>query len=140
MVSAAFCWACGIVLMKRWRLPVETSVLTGWQLVLGGVPMLMAAVWVDGIPAQWPSAGAQVAVVFSMLVTYMLCYWAWNRLVLLVPVSVSSLSSLLTPLVGVASGALFLGEEPGLAEALAMILILGAVAVINFARRDQARA
>lgn len=135
MVSAALCWACGMVLMKRWALPIDIASLTGWQLALGGVPMLLAAVPVDGIPAHWPSGGALLAVVFSALVTFMLCYWAWNRLVLMVPVAVSSLSSLLTPLVGVASGALFLGEQPGWAEALAMVLILGAVAVINLGRR-----
>jgi len=48
-----------------------------------------------------------------------------------VPVSVSSLSSLITPLVGVLSGAVFLGEKPGWPEAVAALLILGAVAVIN---------
>ncbi|MDO6386886.1 DMT family transporter [Uliginosibacterium sp. 31-12] len=135
MVSAALCWACGMVLMKRWALPLETMSLTGWQLLLGSLPMLPAAVWVDGIPPQLPGAGALAALAFSALVTFMLCYWAWNRLVLMVPVAVSSLSSLLTPLVGVTSGALFLGEQPGWAEALAVLLILGAVAVINLGGR-----
>lgn len=134
MVSAALCWACGIVLMKRWALPVDVRALTGWQLLLGGLPMLLAAPVVDGIPAHLPSSGAIAAVVFSALVTFMLCYWAWNRLVMLVPVEVSSLSSLLTPLVGVLSGALFLGEQPGWAELAAALLILGAVAVINYGR------
>ncbi len=54
------------------------------------------------------------------------------RLVTLVPVSVSSLSSLITPLIGVISGILLLGEQPGWPEYSATVLILGAVAVVNF--------
>lgn len=135
MLSAALCWALGVVLMKRWRLPMPASTLTGWQMLLGSLPMLIAALWVDGVPQQMPSPGAWAALVFSALVTFMLCYWAWNRLVMLVPVSVSSLSSLLVPLLSVVSGALFLNEQPGWPEAVAALLILGAVLVINSGRQ-----
>ncbi|MDP5239959.1 EamA family transporter [Uliginosibacterium sp. 31-16] len=135
MVSAALCWACGVVLFKRWNLRVPTLVLTGWLLMLGGVPLLLAALVVDGLPQRVPGNGALFGLCFSALITFMLCNWSWNRLVLLVPVSVSSLSSLLVPLVSVASGALFLGEQPGWREALAALLILGSVAVINSSPR-----
>jgi drug/metabolite transporter (DMT)-like permease len=70
--------------------------------------------------------------VYNVFFAFMFCYWAWVRLVTLVPVSVSSLSSLITPLVGVISGILLLGEQPGWPEYSATILILGAVAVINW--------
>ncbi|WP_157288319.1 DMT family transporter [Uliginosibacterium gangwonense] len=138
MLAAALVWACGVVMMKRWSLPLDAGVMTAWMLLLGGLPLLPAAVIVDGIPSHMPSASALFAVLFSAGVTFMLCNWAWNRLVMLVPVSVSSLSSLLTPLVGVASGAVFLGERPGWSEALAAMLILGAVAVINTAPKPAA--
>lgn len=140
MLAAALNWALGIVLMKRWSLPLDASVMTAWMLVLGGVPMLPAALIVDGLPAHMPSNGALFAVFFSAFVTFMLCNWAWNRLVMLVPVSVSSLSSLITPLVGVVSGAVFLGEQPGWPEAMAGLLILGAVAVINLAPKASDKA
>lgn len=136
MIAAAFCWACGVVLFKRWIVPMPTLALTGWLLVLGALPLVVAASLVDGLPAQMPSPGALAGLAFSALVTFMLCNWMWNRLVLLVPVAVSSLSSLITPLVGVASGALFLGERPGWREAVAALLILGAVGVINYGRRN----
>ncbi|MDQ7989678.1 MAG: EamA family transporter [Candidatus Dactylopiibacterium sp.] len=138
MLSAALSWATGVVLMKRWSLRLDAAVFTGWVLVLGGLPQVLAALVVDGVPARLPDGGAIAAIAFSVLITVMLCNWAWNRLVLLVPVEVSSLSSLLTPLVGVASGALFLGEQPGWREAAAAALIVSAVAVINL--RPKARA
>ena len=44
---------------------------------------------------------------------FMFGNWAWNRIVLMVPVAVSSLSSLVIPLVGVSSGMVLLGEPLG---------------------------
>lgn len=138
MLAGAAIWALGLVLFKRWSLPVDSSVLTGWMLLLGGLPMLVAAFWVDGLPQRMPGSGGLFGLGYSVIVTFMLCYWAWNRFVALVPVSVSSISSLLTPLVGVASGAVFLGEHPGWPEAIAALLILGAVAVVNVRPRANA--
>lgn len=131
MILAAWCWAIGTVLMKRWQIPINTVVLTGWLLLLASIPVLIAAFLIDGIPHQLPSTLAMWGVVYNVLVAFMFCYWAWVRLVSLVPVSVSSLSSLITPLVGVISGILLLGEQPGWPEVIATLLILGAVAVVN---------
>ena len=50
-----------------------------------------------------------------------------RRLVLMVPVAVSSLSSLSMPLVGVLSGVVLLGEPFGIHEGLAVLLIFSAV-------------
>jgi drug/metabolite transporter (DMT)-like permease len=131
MVAAAWCWACGMVLLKRWQIPLNTVALTGWMMLLGGLPLLIAAPFVDGLPARMPSTPVLLGLLYNIVIGFMFCYWAWNRLVLLVPVGVSSLSSLITPLVGVAAGAVVLGERPGWQEFLASVLILGAVAVIN---------
>ena len=132
MIVAAWCWAAGTVMMKRWKIPMNTVVLTGWLLLLASIPVLIAAAIVDGLPQKMPSHLALWGVVYNVFIAFMFCYWAWVRLVSLVPVSVSSLSSLITPLIGVLSGILLLGEQPGWPEFSATILILGAVAVVNF--------
>ena len=132
MVAAAWCWAAGTVLMKRWQVPLNTVALTGWLLLLASVPIIIAAVFVDGALQKMPSTLALWGVVYNVFFAFMFCYWAWVRLVTLVPVSVSSLSSLITPLIGVISGIVLLGETPGWPEYSATILILGAVAVVNF--------
>jgi drug/metabolite transporter (DMT)-like permease len=137
MIVAAWCWAAGTVMMKRWQIPINSVVLTGWLLLLASLPVLVAAVWVDGLPKQMPSTFALWGVLYNVLIAFMFCYWAWIRLVTLVPVSVSSLSSLITPLIGVISGILLLGEQPGWPEYSATILILGAVAVVNFGGRKK---
>lgn len=139
MICAAVAWAAGIVLLKRWQVRMPTLVLTAWMLVIGALPLLAGAWVVNGIPPHWPSAGAMGGLAFCALITFMLGNWAWNQFVLLVPVAVSSLSSLLTPLVSVLSGAIFLHERPGWHEGLAAALILGSVAVINLYRPARAK-
>lgn len=132
MIAAAWCWGLGTVLMKRWQIPMHSVPLTGWLLVMASVPIIFAAAWFDGLPTKMPPQLALWGVVYNVFIGFMFCYWAWMRLVSLVPVSVSSLSSLITPLIGVVSSIFLLGEEPGWPEFTATFLILGAVAVVNF--------
>lgn len=131
MIAAAWSWAAGTVMLKRWQIPINTVVLTGWLLLLASIPVSIAAFFIDGVPQKMPSTLVLWGVFYNVVIAFMFCYWAWVRLVGLVPVSVSSLSSLITPLVGVISGILLLGEKPGWPEYTATLLILGAVAVIN---------
>lgn len=131
MIIAAWSWASGTVLMKRWQIPLNSVALTGWLLLLASIPILITAFFIDGLPQKMPSTLVLWGVVYNVFIAFMFCYWAWVRLVSLVPVSVSSLSSLITPLIGVVSGIFILGEEPGWPEFTATLLILGAVAVIN---------
>lgn len=131
MIVAAWSWATGTVLMKYWKIPMNSVALTGWLLLLASIPVLIAAFFIDGLPQKMPSTMVLWGVVYNVFIAFMFCYWAWVRLVSLVPVSVSSLSSLITPLIGIISGILILGEEPGWPEFIATFLILGAVAVVN---------
>ena len=82
MLAAAACWAAGTVVVKARRWGMGTAALSGWQIVLGGIPVLIG--WaVAGRPetlltASWPSlAGA----LYAMLIPMVYCYWAWFRVV-----------------------------------------------------------
>jgi drug/metabolite transporter (DMT)-like permease len=130
MLAAAVSWGLGTVLMKRFALPIPTVTLTAWTMVAGGAPILVAAVIRE--PDRWravsPIVGAGLA--YSVLIGFMFCYWAWNRVVLMVPVAVSSVSLLATPVVGVLSGMWFLDEPITWHEVVAGVLILGAIALV----------
>lgn len=129
MLGAAFSWGLGIVLLKRFAVPIPTVTLTGWMMLAGGAPIALLAVLLE--PAQWRAVGLYPAlgVIYNIVVAFMFCYWAWNRIVLMVPVAVSSLSSLITPVVGVLSGMWLLHEQPSWGELAAGALILSAIAL-----------
>ena len=61
-----------------------------------------------------------------------LAHWAWFTLARTLPVTVSSLSSLPVPVVGVISGILLLGERPGVQEWIALALVVAALFTVLF--------
>ncbi|HEU4726725.1 MAG TPA: DMT family transporter [Kofleriaceae bacterium] len=138
MLTAAMSWGLGVVLLKRFALPIGTGALTGWMMVVGGAPISVAAVVLEH--ARWRPVSTTVALglVYSVVVAFMFCYWAWNRIVLMLPVTVSSVSALATPVIGVASGMWVLGEPLTWHEAAAGACILGAIALVLLSRASAA--
>lgn len=134
MILGAWSWAIGVVLFKRIPVAMPTSALTGWMMLAGSVPLLAMAVPLETSRLAMPSLGPVLGMLYNIVVAFMFCYWAWNRIVQMVPVAVSSLSSLSTPLIGVLGGVLFLGEPFGWQEAVASLLILGAVGSVAIRR------
>jgi drug/metabolite transporter (DMT)-like permease len=128
MLAAAFSWALGVVSIKRFPVPMPPIAFSGWMMLLGGVPLCLASPFVEWAKWQVPGSAGLWCLAYNIFITMAFCYWAWNLLVLRLPVAVSSFSSLLVPLVGLAGGMLLLGERPGLAEWLGAACILGAVA------------
>jgi drug/metabolite transporter (DMT)-like permease len=84
---------------------------------------------------------AAIGVVYNVVVAFVLCHWAWFKIVSRASAAVSSLGTLMIPVVGVFSSTLVLGERPDRQEYLAMILVLAAIAtVIVPAKRSGASA
>ena len=135
MLGAAMAWGLGVVLLKRFALKMSTTLLTGWSMLIGALPVCAAALLMER--GEWRAVGFWPAFGFAynVVVAFMFCYWAWNRIVLMVPVTVSSLSSLITPVIGVIGGMLILGEQPGWNEFLGAGLILGALATVLLPQR-----
>jgi len=130
VLAAAAMWGLGIVLLKRFAVPMPTVSLTGWTMLWGAIPITVAALAFE--MNAWRPVGLYPAlgVLYNVLVAFMFCYWAWNRIVLMVPVAVSSLSSLVTPMIGVGSSMLLLSEALTWRETVAGILIIGAIALV----------
>jgi len=131
VLSAAFTWALGTVLQKRYPMAMPAGPYTAWMMLIGGIPIFVCALIVDD-PSRllavslWPALG----VLYNVLVAFAFATWAWIRIATAVPVAVSSLSMLMIPVVGVMSGALFLGERPSWAEYTALALVIGSLLTV----------
>jgi drug/metabolite transporter (DMT)-like permease len=139
VLGAAISWAIGVVLTKRYPIGLPAVSFAGWQMVLGGVPLAAGAVLLEIDQLRPVSAGPALATLYNMLVCFIFCYWAWNKIVNMVPVAVSGLSTLMIPVVGVLSGAAMLGERPGWREFVALVLVLGALATVLLPARGATR-
>ncbi len=130
MLGAALSWAFGTVMMKRYPVDLPVASLTAWQLLVGGIPIYAGALALEMHSLQpltlWPA----VALAYNVLVAFVFCHWAWNKIVSSVPVGVSTLSTLMTPVVGVFSGMLVLAERPHWQDFAALGLVLLALATV----------
>ena len=138
IIGAAMSWGFGTVLLRRWAPLVPQNTLTGWMMLLGWIPLALAAPLFDPRPLAslaTMSGTAWFAVLFNIFLAGTLAHWAWFRMARTLPVAVSSLSSLPVPVVGVLSGMLFLGERPGASEFIALALVLASLAAVMLPER-----
>jgi drug/metabolite transporter (DMT)-like permease len=132
MLGASVAWACGILVQKRTRWALGSVPLGGWQLLLGGVPIGLIALATERFEFFDASPAALWATAYLVLISLVLCYYAWFKIVTLLPANVAALSSLLVPVVGVLGGVVLLGEPLGWRELAAMAMIVGAIALVLF--------
>jgi drug/metabolite transporter (DMT)-like permease len=130
VLGAAMSWAGGTVLMKRFPTELPTTSFSAWQMLLGGIPLCLGAFALDAGKVHIPSTQAIIAVLYNMFVAFILCYWAWFKIVSRASAIVSALGTLLIPVVGVISSMLVLGERPSWQEFAAMALVLAAIATV----------
>jgi drug/metabolite transporter (DMT)-like permease len=106
-------WAVGTLILKRGKVVVPATVLTGWQLLITAVPTTIGALWLgDG---RWfvPSWQSVVVIAYIALVPMSIGNVAWFSIVGMLPVNVAGLSSILVPIVAMVSGAVVHGEPLG---------------------------
>jgi drug/metabolite transporter (DMT)-like permease len=131
VLAAAWTWAIGTLLQKKFPVQAPVAALTAWMMLIGGIPIYAGAVLFDDWGALqkvglWPG----LAVAYNVLLSFAWAHWAWIKLATSVSVSTFSLSMLMTPVVGVISGMLVLGERPGGLEFAALVLVLGSLVTV----------
>lgn len=130
VLGGAIAWALGTVLMRRYPVSLGTSALTAWQLLIGGLPLTAGALLIDWGNWHPLSTRATIGLVYNMTFVFIFCYWAWFRIATTAPPGVSSLSTLMIPVVGVFSGIWLLGEAPRWQEYLALLLVIASLATV----------
>ncbi|MGK7868538.1 DMT family transporter [Falsiroseomonas sp. E2-1-a20] len=126
-LAAAVLFSLGTVVTKRWPLALPPNAGAAWQLSLGCVPLLLGALLFEApdFTALSPQAWALMA--YAGIGPLGLCYLAWFAALRRLPAAAASAGTLLTPVVGVAAAAIFLGEALGVREVVALSLTVSGV-------------
>jgi drug/metabolite transporter (DMT)-like permease len=136
MLAAAACWGAGTVLVKFFRWHMPGTLVMGWQLAIGGIPVFIGALLIEPVPAITSFSGsALLALAFMLLGPIVLCQWAFFTVVQIFPANVAALSTLSIPVIGVFSGALLLGEPVTWREVTALFLVLVSLGLTAFRPR-----
>jgi drug/metabolite transporter (DMT)-like permease len=107
---AAATWALGTQLLRRSRIGLPTLTLAFWMTGLTGVVMSVLAWLFEREQWQLPNAATSGAIVFNAVLIFGFAQPAWFFLARGLPPLASTLSVMLIPVLGVFSGALWLGE------------------------------
>ncbi len=135
-ILAAMSFGLGTVWLKRRHWRADPSVVAFWQLAVGIVPLV--AVWIalaagvrqempDISQAGWPQ---WLSLLFLGAVANGLAYFAWFRMVRVLPAGVLGISSLAVPCIGVSSSAWLADEHLSGRDLLAIALIFAALATV----------
>ncbi|MCE6075087.1 EamA family transporter [Agrobacterium vitis] len=134
-LAAALCWAVGNVLLRRAGTAVDMFALMAWLSLIPPIPLLGMSLIVDG-PAtlghamQAMSWGGVGTVLYIAVLSTTLCFAIWGQLLKKYPASAVAPFSLLVPIFGAASGALFLGEKFETTRIVGMIMVTTGLVVI----------
>lgn len=129
---AAMSYGLGTVWLKRrvWR--ADTAVVVFWQLVIGTIPILV--IWLAWhYPPNLTHAGAKewLAAMFLGVVGNGLAYFAWFRVVALLPAGAAGIGALITPCVAVASSVWLAGERLHPHDVAAIAMIVAALLLVT---------
>ncbi len=110
MLTSAACWALGTQLLRRTHLPVPLLTLTFWMFAITCTVLTALAIGFERQTWHWPGTPALLAVLYNGLLALGFAQTAWFFLARSLPPVASTLSVMLIPVIGVFSGALWLGE------------------------------
>ena len=131
VLGAAFSWAIGTLLQKKYPVRAPLAAYTAWLMLLGGVPIYVGALLLEDFSRLADvSLTSALGAAYNVLLAFAWAHWAWIKLATSVSVTVFSLSMLVIPVVGVFSGMLFLGERPGWPEYASLAFVLGSLATV----------
>ncbi len=139
ILAAAIGWAIATLYQKRQEWTISMLALAGWQLLIGGVPIILAIPLVEGLHIPQASPIAWLCTLYVVVVALVFAYFAWFKIVSLFPANVAAIGTLLTPVIGVLSGVLVLGEPFTWREMLALILVGSALALVLIVPAPAAR-
>jgi drug/metabolite transporter (DMT)-like permease len=136
-LAAGASWGASVIVFKK--IPVDSRndllSLTTWQMCFGVVPLIAAAIIVPERPIEW-NGTFEVALVFNIVAGMAVATLLWLYILQRLPATISSLSSLVVPIIGVLAAWVQLGERPSMAEGAGMALILGGLALLALPQRS----
>jgi drug/metabolite transporter (DMT)-like permease len=126
-LSGAILFSLGTVVTKRWPLGLPPTSSVIWQMGLGCTPLLFGALLFESPDFGAVTTQGWLLMLYGGIGPLGLCYLTWFGALRRLPAAAAAAGTLLTPVVGVASAAFFLGEPLGLREVAALSLTVSGV-------------
>jgi drug/metabolite transporter (DMT)-like permease len=140
LLLAAALWAATIIHIRAHRWVGTSFDLAPWQMLVGLIPLLAVALWVEGPPPQvsFTMKTIVVALYSGPLITAF-PFWAFVTVARTLPAITTSLSLLSVPAIGLVSSAILISEPIDRSSVIGLLLIMSAIATVNISDRRRTR-
>ena len=135
---AAATWALGTQLLRRTTIDRPTLTISFWMTAMTGVVMAVLSLLFERAEWALPNPAAAWAIGFNAVLIFGFAHAAWFYLARGLPPVASSLSVMFIPVLGVFSGALWLGEAVHWQDWAAVLLMVLAIASVLWPSRAAA--
>jgi drug/metabolite transporter (DMT)-like permease len=135
---AAATWALGTQLLRRSPIDMPTLTLSFWMTAVTAVVLTVLASIFERAQWQAPPAPVAWAIVFNAVLIFGYAHAAWFYLARSLPPIASTLSVMFIPVLGVFTGALWLGEVLHWQDWAAVALMVVAIASVLWPARAPA--
>ncbi|MCJ0765879.1 DMT family transporter [Variovorax terrae] len=136
MLTGAATWAVGTQMLRRTTLPVPTLTISFWMTALTTLVVSTLAVLFERPQWRAPSGVTWSAIAFNAVLVFGFAQAAWFYLARGLPPVASTLSVMLIPVLGVFSGALWLGEVLHWQDWASVALMMAAIASVLWPSRQ----
>ncbi|HEX9212900.1 MAG TPA: DMT family transporter [Bradyrhizobium sp.] len=135
VILAAICWAANIIYIRAHRWIASPLQLLIWQVLVATIVLTASAAIMDGSPQPEWSWRLVLLFLYSGLIGTALAYWAMSMVNKSISALTTALGTTATPLVGIASAAILLGEPIDMSLAVAAALIVTGIGLATLADR-----
>jgi len=136
MLLAALCWAWGTQRMRNTTMTAPILTITFWMILLTAVWLSLLAALTEAPQWRAPSPHVWGAVLYNAVGVFAFAQVAWLGMARDLPPVASTLSVMFIPVIGVFSGALWLGEVLYWQDWTAVALIALAIATVLWPARS----
>jgi drug/metabolite transporter (DMT)-like permease len=130
VLLSALTWAMGVHLMRRTRMTAPTQTIAFWMTAMTTVVMSVLAVLFERTEWKMPSALVWTAITYNALLIFGVVQTLYLAMARQLTPAASTLSVMMIPVIGVFSGALWLGEILHWQDWTAVVLMVAAIASV----------
>ncbi|MBR1445089.1 MAG: DMT family transporter [Firmicutes bacterium] len=136
MLAAAMCFAVGSVMTKLYSKYIEPTVLTGYQLLFGGLILLTIGI-VTGGKLEFHSLKAVWLLIYLASLSSV-AFAVWSVLLKYNPVAKISIYCFLNPLFGILFALILLeGEVFNYLSLISLVLVCMGIYIVNYTKSDK---
>lgn len=137
MLAAAAGWALGTQLLRRTSMPVPLMTLSFWMVLITAIVLTVLSVLLERERWVWPDSTALATILYNGPLAIGFAQVTWFFLARTLPPVASTLSVMLIPVIGVFSGAWWLGEVLHWQDWTAVGLMVVAIASVLWPARSR---